>query len=250
MLFNIITITKNYNEGFIRTLDSVRCQERNHEIEIRHLICNGDPDDLEFKSLSESFRGNEFLISNEDTGIYNAMNKGLSKVIDGWIIFLNAGDILEDEFVIIKLAKYLSKNESKIIQAKSVYPNGQILPRKKYHWFDLYFGFEMHVHPSLIFHTSSIEKVTYDESYNIAADFKLAIQLNQRFKFNFIDLVVSRFEGGGISSRNQSDTIEEMNRVRFETKPKFMPIKMIEIWNVWVSYRTLALSKRGRNDLK
>lgn len=92
-MIKISIITINYNNviGLQKTLDSVFCQNfTNYE----HIIVDGGSIDGS-KEVIE-FYSNKFSywVSEKDSGIYNAMNKGIKQTRGEYLLFLNSGDYL------------------------------------------------------------------------------------------------------------------------------------------------------------
>ena len=93
-VISIVTITYNAQHCLQRTLDSVKRQTYQH---IEHLIIDGASED-DTVGMAERYRADcpyDTIISSEpDSGLYDAMNKGLKRASGDYIVFLNAGDAL------------------------------------------------------------------------------------------------------------------------------------------------------------
>ena len=104
MKLSIITVNRNNPDGLRRTLESVLSQTRTTDYE--QIVIDGASDrgDVEvLKELSGRFeeRAIPFMyVSEPDSGIYNAMNKGIRKANGEYCLFLNSGDALYDDRVI------------------------------------------------------------------------------------------------------------------------------------------------------
>ena len=89
--FSIITVTYNASQVIEPTLRSVAAQSyRNFE----YLLIDGaSTDDTVAKAVGE---GVEFahIVSERDSGLYDAMNKGIALAQGDYLCFLNAGDSL------------------------------------------------------------------------------------------------------------------------------------------------------------
>lgn len=89
---SIITITYNNLNELKETVNSV-VQQITPDIE--YLIIDGKSTDGTFEYLKNiSERKQITYISEKDSGIYDAMNKGIKICTGEWIYFLNAGDFL------------------------------------------------------------------------------------------------------------------------------------------------------------
>jgi glycosyltransferase involved in cell wall biosynthesis len=91
---SLITPCRNAGSLLAVTLDSIYSQSAlaNSSCSLEHLICDGNSSD-DSREIAARFPNSQF-ISEPDTGMYNALAKGLARV-DGDIIgYLNAGDVL------------------------------------------------------------------------------------------------------------------------------------------------------------
>ena len=95
MKLSIITINKDNAEGLQKTLDSVACQTW-HDFE--HIIVDGASADSSV-DIIRNYAADVHpypvkWLSEPDTGIYNAMNKGIRMANGEYCLFLNSGDYL------------------------------------------------------------------------------------------------------------------------------------------------------------
>lgn len=100
MKLSIVTINYNNAEGLERTLNSVLVQTYEG---IEHIIVDGGSTDGSVdvikryvqKAKSQESRAKSVVWTSEkDSGIYNAMNKGIKRATGEYIQILNSGDVL------------------------------------------------------------------------------------------------------------------------------------------------------------
>ena len=89
MLFSIITINFNNKKGLLNTLQSI---ENQIFTDFEHIIIDGNSNDGSLDILFDLKDNNVKWISENDNGIYNAMNKGIRMASGKIIGILNAGD--------------------------------------------------------------------------------------------------------------------------------------------------------------
>ena len=97
---SIITVNLNNNPGLRRTMESVLHQKYT---EYEYVVVDGGSEDGSVQSIREvenSFAGNFHWISEPDSGIYEAMNKGIRMAKGKYLLFLNSGDFLVHENVL------------------------------------------------------------------------------------------------------------------------------------------------------
>jgi glycosyltransferase involved in cell wall biosynthesis len=89
MKLSIITVNKNNAQGLEKTIESVVCQKfTNYE----YIIIDGNSTDNSVDIIKKYSDSIHYWISEPDTGIYNAMNKGIRKATGEYVIFMNSGD--------------------------------------------------------------------------------------------------------------------------------------------------------------
>ena len=92
MKLSIVTINYNNAEGLRKTMESVLAQTYT---EIEYIIVDGASTDGSVDVIRElATRPTIKWVSEKDTGIYNAMNKGIRMATGDYIEILNSGDIL------------------------------------------------------------------------------------------------------------------------------------------------------------
>ncbi|MEI7431500.1 MAG: glycosyltransferase, partial [Betaproteobacteria bacterium] len=121
-LLSIITVTKNCASTIERTLKSVQ------EIkapDTQYIVIDGQSVDGTLEAIARYEHVVDLLVSEEDSGIYNAMNKGAEAAQGKYILFLNGDDYLLAEG--FNKAKLILANESPEIlscQSKAFTENG------------------------------------------------------------------------------------------------------------------------------
>ncbi|RZJ43544.1 MAG: glycosyltransferase, partial [Chryseobacterium sp.] len=99
MKLTVLTINYNNKEGLIKTFESVRAQTWT---EFEFIVIDGGSTDGG-KALIEQNDQIDYWVSEKDSGVYNAMNKGIKKANGDYIIFMNSGDYFYNEFVLEKV---------------------------------------------------------------------------------------------------------------------------------------------------
>lgn len=86
---SIITVTYNAARELEQTIASIISQSYDN---IELLIIDGNSSDNTFEILQPYRHAVDYLVSEPDAGIYDAMNKGLAAARGDYVLFLNAGD--------------------------------------------------------------------------------------------------------------------------------------------------------------
>lgn len=102
---SIITINYNNASGLRKTIKSVIEQTHN---DYEYIIIDGASNDSSKDIIQEHQQYIHYWCSEKDTGIYNAMNKGIQKASGEYLLFLNSGDALNDSMVLSDIQKLLS----------------------------------------------------------------------------------------------------------------------------------------------
>lgn len=100
----VITVCYNCATTLANALQSVAGQSWPH---IEHIVVDGASTD-DTMSVIEHYRaGLEVVVSEPDTGIYDAMNKGVALATGDIVAFLNADDFYKDANVLARIASVM-----------------------------------------------------------------------------------------------------------------------------------------------
>jgi glycosyltransferase involved in cell wall biosynthesis len=107
ILVSIITVCYNAADTIEMTIKSVVNQSYKN---IDYIIVDGKSTDNTLEIISKYKNQINILISEEDSGIYDAMNKGLKKSHGSLIYFLNSGDLFFDNHIVQKIVNLFLLN--------------------------------------------------------------------------------------------------------------------------------------------
>ena len=126
MKLSIITINRNNAEGLRKTIESVVNQTY---ADFEYIIIDGASTDSSVDVIQQ-FNNSTIQqfnwISEPDTGVYNAMNKGIYKAQGEYLLFLNSGDFLVDNGV-LKNVFQLNYYEDILCGNCNVSDNGKVV---------------------------------------------------------------------------------------------------------------------------
>jgi glycosyltransferase involved in cell wall biosynthesis len=92
VILSIVTINRNNKTGLEKTLKSIHPKIA---IDFEHIIIDGNSQDGSVELIEEySAKYSINWITESDSGIFNAMNKGLNLIQGDYVIFMNSGDVL------------------------------------------------------------------------------------------------------------------------------------------------------------
>lgn len=202
--FSIITVCFNAEDAIASTIESVLNQSYPA---FEYLIIDGNSKDNTV-SIAESFnqkftdKGILFkVISEPDTGIYNAMNKGLKRVTGDFISFLNAGDTYLSD-ALSKVNAFYNESPFELTYGSLNYinPNGEITVKTSK--IDKYLITSRHWnHPSMFLVRDIYQQYGFDERFRTYADFHLYTKLRKTdIKIRVIPEIITNFRADGVST--------------------------------------------------
>lgn len=228
MNLSIITINYNNLSGLRKTVESVFAQTYD---DFEYIIVDGASTDgsqeylEEVRQQQEPSLKNLKIISEPDTGIYNAMNKGIRMASGEYLQFLNSGDYLlepttlEDVFARQSTADVVYGNRI------DVYDTGETKACQLPHQITAFFlRNSMISHQASFIRRSLFEKVgMYREDLKYASDWEFFLKafVQHNATSEYMDKYVVYFDRGGISSNpaNREEMLAERKRVFSETLP-------------------------------
>ena len=200
---SIITINYNNKAGLKKTIQSVVEQTFTN---FEYIVIDGASTDGSVDVIEQYADQIAHWISEPDSGIYNAMNKGIKAAKGQYCMFLNSGDWLCSKTVIQEAIDLSIKEDIVYGNMVKVYPDGRQLcdkgpQRDQLTLGDMYF--------STINHSSSFIKkelfITfglYKEEYKIVSDWAFFLKVIglERVNVKYIDLDINYFDMTGISN--------------------------------------------------
>ena len=115
-LISIITITFNAEEFLEKTMESVNIQTVK---DFEYILIDGGSTDGTMEIVNRNAELFDFVVSEKDKGLYDAMNKGLKLAKGEYVWFMNAGDQIAEVNAIEKL-KQLSICKPDVIYSDTI----------------------------------------------------------------------------------------------------------------------------------
>jgi len=197
----IVTVCMNCEKQIVSTIESVISQKYS---DFEYIIVDGKSKDKTVqvaKDLTSNFN-NVRIFSEEDDGIYDAMNKAVKLAKGEYIFFLNAGDYFVDNIVLEKVSNYLeSKNDIYYgkIRRNNIIENYPSKLNKSY----LVYKERMVCHQAIFTKTEVLKKYPFDYIlFKICADRDWLIKIKERgctSKY-MKDILIADYDCNGISS--------------------------------------------------
>jgi len=216
MKVSIITATYNSAATIVDTLQSVLRQT--HQ-DIDYWIIDGGSKDNTIKLVKQyeaQFNGRLHWISEPDKGIYDAMNKGISRSTGDIVGILNSDDFFTSDDVVEKVAAAFEQDgvdsvfgDIHFVDNKDLNTCVRYYSSASFRPWKLRFGY-MPAHPSFyarreVFETNGL----YSLQYKICSDYDMMVRLFYKAKISYrylnIDMVTMRT--GGISTANIKNRI-------------------------------------------
>jgi glycosyltransferase involved in cell wall biosynthesis len=211
---SIVTAVYNRKEDLKVTVDSIKKQIFT---DFEWIVIDGASKDGTVDVIKENEEMIKDWISEPDTGIYNAMNKGAKKASGEYLFFLNAGDYFYNETVLQEVVDQLEGNDL-VYGAVEVYGEnaGSKVYDKVLTMNNLKLGTK--VSQQAVFVKKSIfdEVGGLSEKYWIAGDYDLLCKVFEvTEKIKKIDTIIVRYQWGGLSS-NLKKTYKDTLSVVFD----------------------------------
>ncbi|PQJ81038.1 glycosyltransferase family 2 protein [Polaribacter porphyrae] len=219
-LLSIITATFNSELTLEETIESLLNQNYTN---FEYILIDGKSNDKtlqiikKYESIFSQKKIPYYWISENDTGIYNAWNKGLKLASGSWISFLGSDDIYL-EGVLKKYANLAIRNRdidfihSKV---KLMKDNKEIfVVSDRWKWND--FKRQMKIAHVGSFHNKNYfsKYGIFNENYKIAGDYEMLLRAKHNLKTLFFDEFTALMKDGGISNKNVIKAFKEVRKAR------------------------------------
>lgn len=215
---SIITINYNNSEGLEKTIKSIISQSySNYE----YIVIDGGSTDGSLEVLKKYSSHIDICISEPDSGVYNAMNKGILKASGEYVIFINSGDLLYKTDVLSNVFADAPDVDLIYGDLQRVFPDKKTDIVYMPETLSLYFLFyETLSHPTTFIRRNLFLKYgLYREDLKIVSDWAFFLKLIFFTNTSRVHLpiIISSFMMDGISSTHQDLVVEERTKVIQET---------------------------------
>lgn len=217
IFFSIITISKNNPAGLAKTIRSVVGQTNK---KYEYIVINGGTDDI---SKSVLVQYNEYLsycCSEPDTGIYNAMNKGISHSSGKYLLFMNAGDTFYDSYVLDKVTPQLDNLD--IVSGFAINEKGKYENIHEDNILMMLLHSTIN-HQATFIKRELFDEYRYDERLKFIADWKAWLDwiILENRSFKYINNVIAKYDRNGITSKRENfpKILEERNKILHDLFP-------------------------------
>lgn len=220
MKFSVITVNYNNKEGLEKTILSVISQKYK---DYEYIIVDGGSTDGSREVIEQYKEHFSWWCSEKDSGVYNAMNKGIIHANGDYLIFMNSGDVFYDEYVLANVSNL--NMDADIISGQVVrMDNGKLI--REYTGNDLL----MQLYQDTINHQGSFIKRSlfdhskYDESLKVVSDWKFWVEkiIYEGCKTEVIRLIIAKQDMTGLSTSSSIFWHDERKKVIDELFPKLI----------------------------
>ncbi len=190
----MVTVTYNAQEYLEKTFQSVIEQDYPNT---EYIIIDGASTDKTLNLIKKYENYIDYWISEQDDGIYDAMNKGIEKATGEWINFMNAGDT----FSSTNILKNVFEKETLKKNIDVLYGGVNIVD-ESYNFINHIKAKPMNTiwegsycnHQSLFIKTKIMKKYKFNLDYKLAAEKELFIKLFiNKHKYKILNFPISNF---------------------------------------------------------
>lgn len=200
LVLSIITVNLNNREGLCRTIESVINQTFQ---DFEYIVIDGGSTDGSKDAIQGFSDHIDYWVSEPDTGIYNAMNKGIARATGEYCLFLNSGDSLIDNALSDQL--FESRCEDILyFPCCMAYSSGKCVLKKYPNPISASFLFRDSLnHQSTLIKTSTLIHLDgYNEGIPLLADFDFWIRsiLLENASTCYQDIAITKYDMHGRTS--------------------------------------------------
>ena len=210
---SIITVCYNSSKTILDTINSVNNQSYKN---IEHVFIDGLSSDNTLELIKLNSKKKKVIISEQDNGLYDAINKGVSIASGDVIGLLHSDDLFSSVDIISDLVEKIQSDNLDAVYGDLQYVDKKNINKIIRHWKSTEFNPKlllkgwMAPHPTLYLKKEVYKQVgEYNISYKISADYDFMLRMfkNNNFKFGYLPKVLIKMRVGGVSNRSFKNII-------------------------------------------
>jgi glycosyltransferase involved in cell wall biosynthesis len=204
--FSIITIVKNREDTISRAIISVLSQDYQN---VEYIIINGLSTDGTLDEIKKFKDPKITVISEQDFGIYDALNKGINNATGDVIGIMHSDDFYKDSNILSDIAKEFEGAHLDIVYGDVEYFSKNSVNLTTRYYNSSYFNPNRIKFGIIPAHTASFIKRNllldiglYNKNFIIAGDFELFLRIfyHRNSNYKYIPRSIIRMQSGGLSN--------------------------------------------------
>jgi glycosyltransferase involved in cell wall biosynthesis len=246
MKISIIVATYNAASYLERLIDSIRIQNVDN---LEFIIIDAGSRDGTVELIEKHSEKISYWISESDSGIYDAWNKGVKASSGDWIMFLGADDqllpgALEKYLAFMAKLPNIDKLDYISSRMKMIDLQGHFIRLKGWAWEWPLFLKDMTVaHPGSLHSKKLFDQYgIFDISYKITGDYELLLRPREKLKAAFFDDVTVLMQEGGASDSLKA--IREHERAAVNTGGASAISARLNVCKINLKFRAKALLRK------
>jgi len=208
MKISLITVCKNPGKILESCIESVLSQSYKN---LEYILVDGGSTDGTVDIIKKYYSRISKWISEEDDGIYDAMNKGINMASGDVVGFLNSDDIYAAPSILESVAKNFENSDIDSCYGDLVYVSKDDTNQVIRNWKSCEFNYELFKngwhppHPTFFVKKNIYEKYgVFDTKYKIGADYALMLKflIKHKISVKYIPEILVKMRVGGNSNKN------------------------------------------------
>lgn len=246
MKVSIITVCRNAQDTIEKTIKSVIDQDYK---DIEYIIIDGKSTDKTLDVVNKYKDHIDIIISEQDGGIYYAMNKGIEKSNGDIIYFLNAGDLLFKKNTVLNIVNIFLIKKTNIVYGDVAFYNSdnpkKLILRRQNKVNNFFLTYGTVSHQSIFTKRNVFKKYgKFNTQFKLQADYEWILRLFIKNKISsyYTNQIITKYLRGGLSSNSEINGLKE----RLKILPLYFNIPQI-LFNgilLWFLYRMVKKIKR------
>jgi glycosyltransferase involved in cell wall biosynthesis len=219
----IITVNLNNKIGLEKTIQSVISQSFT---DYEFIVIDGGSNDGSLEVIEKIKDKITYYISEPDSGVYNAMNKGIKIAKSDFVIFMNSGDIFNNNKVLEQVSPELT-DEFDIFYGNNYKVKANATKRLKTYpeilKFSFFYGSCINHQSTFIRRKLFFDHFFYNENYKIVSDWEFFIYTicKMNVPYKYIPYTIADYDFTGISSLDKYKNL--VNQERLDCMAKYFP---------------------------
>ncbi len=237
MKISIVTACYNSEPTIRDTLRTIQMQTHQN---IEHIVIDGGSTDGTLEILEQNKQHIAYLTSEPDNGLYDAMNKGISKATGDVIGLLNSDDLFAHPDVLSQVANALADETIDACYGDLVYVNHDDINQVARYWKsstyqpDLFAKGWAPAHPTFYVRKAVHDNhgILFNLDYKLAADYEVLLRLlfSNQIKTAYIPDVLVKMRLGGTTNKSLKNIVNQNKEIMTALnhhKYPYSPVKMV-----------------------